>query len=128
MELASVATAFAKYDLPVPGGYRHERKIRTRLKNTPYNKIPLQGVRLPVNRCGNFIGKMTASFNASLAASKPATSLQWTFGFSVKIAPANADRSFLISASSFLLDLESSESESSVSDVFLLPLPPTKNK
>ena len=33
---ASVATAFAKYDFPVPGG--------------PYRRIPLHGVRLPVNR------------------------------------------------------------------------------
>lgn len=31
--LASVATAFARYDFPVPGG--------------PNNRMPLQGVRLP---------------------------------------------------------------------------------
>ena len=35
VESASVATAFAKYDLPVPGG--------------PYNNIPFQGLRFPVN-------------------------------------------------------------------------------
>jgi hypothetical protein len=57
---ASVATALAKYDLPVPGG--------------PYNRIPFQGRRLPVNKCGNLIGNITASFNDSLAFSKPATS------------------------------------------------------
>ena len=34
VESASVATAFAKYDFPVPGG--------------PYNRIPLQGFLLPV--------------------------------------------------------------------------------
>jgi hypothetical protein len=34
VESASVATAFAKYDLPVPGG--------------PYNKNPDQAFRLPV--------------------------------------------------------------------------------
>ena len=32
---ASVATASARYDLPVPGG--------------PYSKMPFHGVRLPVN-------------------------------------------------------------------------------
>jgi hypothetical protein len=42
---------------------------------------------LPVNKWGNFIGKMTASFKASLAASRPAISDQRTFGFSLKIAP-----------------------------------------
>jgi hypothetical protein len=35
VESASVATAFAKYDFPVPGG--------------PYNRMPLKGLRLPVN-------------------------------------------------------------------------------
>jgi len=34
VELASVATALARYDLPVPGG--------------PYSKIPFHGVRLPI--------------------------------------------------------------------------------
>lgn len=73
---ASVATAFARYDLPVPGG--------------PYSKIPLQGTRLPVNKWGNLIGKITASFKASLAPSKPATSSQRTLGFSDNIAPKAA--------------------------------------
>lgn len=71
--LASVATAFARNDLPVPGG--------------PYNKIPCHGFRLPVNKCGNLIGKITASFKDSLAFSKPATSVHSTFGFSITIAP-----------------------------------------
>lgn len=34
--LASVATALARYDFPVPGG--------------PKSKMPLQGVRLPENK------------------------------------------------------------------------------
>lgn len=71
--LASVATALAKNDLPVPGG--------------PYNKMPRHGCRFPVNKCGNLIGRMTASFSDSLAFSNPATSLHLTFGFSITIAP-----------------------------------------
>jgi hypothetical protein len=58
----------AKKLFPVPGG--------------PYNKIPFQGFLLPWNNCGNFIGKMTASFKASLAFSNPATSSHFTLGFS----------------------------------------------
>jgi len=83
---ASVATALARYDLPVPGG--------------PYSRNPLHALRLPgvamtegvwrqlaeatvrvhrhgcvpVKNCGNLTGKMTASFNAALAESRPATS------------------------------------------------------
>ena len=45
VESASVATAYAKNDFPVPGG--------------PYNSIPLNGLRLPVNSCGNNVGIMT---------------------------------------------------------------------
>jgi hypothetical protein len=82
---ASVATAFAKYDLPVPGG--------------PYKSIPFQGCRFPTKRCGNLIGKMTASFRASFAASNPATSSHFMFGLSVRIAPARAPRNFLASGS-----------------------------
>lgn len=82
---ASVATAFAKYDLPVPGG--------------PYSKIPRHGVRFPVNRCGNLMGRMTASFNDSLAASRPATSSHRTFGLSATMALANPARSFFVSGS-----------------------------
>nr|AAX28571.1 unknown [Schistosoma japonicum] len=51
--------------------------------------MPLQGVRFPVNRCGNFIGKITASFRASFADSKPITSSQLILGFSVTMAPCN---------------------------------------
>lgn len=83
---ASVATALAKYDLPVPGG--------------PNNKIPFHGIRLPVNKCGNLIGNITASFNASLAASKPATSDHFTFGFSITIAPSSFACNFFFSGSS----------------------------
>ncbi|KAH3664097.1 hypothetical protein OGAPHI_004811 [Ogataea philodendri] len=85
VELASVATALARYDLPVPGG--------------PYSKIPETGFLLPLKRCGNLTGKMTASFKASLAGSKPAMSLHGTFGFSLKIELARAPRSFLVSLS-----------------------------
>jgi hypothetical protein len=83
---ASVATAFAKKLFPVPGG--------------PYSKIPLHGVLLPVNNCGNLMGKMTASLSASFACANPATSSQATLGDSDKIAPCSPDRSFLISGSS----------------------------
>jgi len=40
-----------------------------------------------VNKLGNLIGKITASFKDSLAPSKPAISSQRTFGFSVRMAP-----------------------------------------
>jgi hypothetical protein len=70
---ASVATAFAKKLFPVPGG--------------PYRRIPFQGVRLPVKRWGNLIGRMTASLRDSLAAERPATSDHWTLGVSDRMAP-----------------------------------------
>lgn len=45
--LASVATALAKYDFPVPGG--------------PNNRMPLHGVRLPENTaCRSNGGYMTS--------------------------------------------------------------------
>mmetsp|Transcript_126276 Transcript_126276/g.188443 ORF Transcript_126276/g.188443 Transcript_126276/m.188443 type:complete len:253 (-) Transcript_126276:90-848(-) len=71
-ESASVATALARYDLPVPGG--------------PYKRIPLHGLRLPVKSWGNRMGRITASLRDSFATSSPATSSQWTFGFSLTIA------------------------------------------
>lgn len=52
--------AFARKDLPVPGG--------------PYNKIPFHGLILPVNRTGKRIGNITASCNVLFACSNPATS------------------------------------------------------
>ena len=73
MESASVATALARYDLPVPGG--------------PYSKNPLHAFLLPVKNCGNLTGMITASFSAALACSKPATSSHFTSGFSVTMAP-----------------------------------------
>mmetsp|Transcript_14438 Transcript_14438/g.31822 ORF Transcript_14438/g.31822 Transcript_14438/m.31822 type:complete len:207 (+) Transcript_14438:896-1516(+) len=84
---ASVATALARKDLPVPGG--------------PYSRIPFQGLRLPVNSCGKRVGRMTASFSASLAISSPATSSHFTFGFSEIILLDNAPRIFAFSSSSF---------------------------
>mmetsp|Transcript_10788 Transcript_10788/g.45282 ORF Transcript_10788/g.45282 Transcript_10788/m.45282 type:complete len:253 (+) Transcript_10788:543-1301(+) len=86
VESASVATALAKKLLPVPGG--------------PYSKKPLQAFRFPVKNWGNLTGKMTASFKASFAASRPATSDHETFGFSVTMAPPSAPCIFLVSSSS----------------------------
>ena len=43
---------------------------------------------------------MTASFNASLAAKRPATSSHLTFGFSETMAPCRAPRNFPFSLSS----------------------------
>ena len=54
---------------------------------TPNRRIPLHGFLLPVNKWGNLIGRITASFRASLAADNPATSSHFTFGFSITIAP-----------------------------------------
>lgn len=85
---ASVATAFARYDLPVPGG--------------PYNRMPFHGLRIPVKRVGNFSGKITASFNDAFAPSKPAISSHLTLGVSVNIAWRRPARSFLVSESSVL--------------------------
>lgn len=48
-------------------------------------------VPIPVNRWGNLIGRMTASFKASLAPSSPATSFHFTFGFSITMAPGKGD-------------------------------------
>jgi len=70
-----------------------------------------------VNKLGNLIGKITASFKDSLAPSKPAISSQRTFGFSVRIAPSNPARNFFFS--------ESYLSSSSSSSFFLPPPPPT---
>ena len=61
--------------------------------------MPFHGCRFPTNRCGNFMGRMTASFNASFACSKPATSSHLMSGLSVNIAPARAPRSFFASGS-----------------------------
>lgn len=82
----SVAQAFARKDLPVPGG--------------PYKRMPFHGLRAPVNNCGNLIGKMMASLSASLALSRPATSSHLTLGFSVTMEPASAFYIFLFSSSS----------------------------
>lgn len=60
--LDSVATALANIVFPVPGG--------------PNNNIPCAGSLSPENRSGLRNGYTTASFNACLAPSKPATSLQ----------------------------------------------------
>ena len=49
----SVAHAFAKKVLPVPGG--------------PYKRIPFHGFLEPVNNSGNLTGRITASCKAFLA-------------------------------------------------------------
>mmetsp|Transcript_20418 Transcript_20418/g.50048 ORF Transcript_20418/g.50048 Transcript_20418/m.50048 type:complete len:283 (-) Transcript_20418:280-1128(-) len=87
VESASVATALAKKDLPVPGG--------------PNNRIPLNGRRSPTNNCGNLTGIITVSFRLSLALSNPATSSHRTFGFSDTTAPARAPRNLTVSSSFF---------------------------
>jgi hypothetical protein len=69
---ASVAQAFARKVLPVPGG--------------PYSKIPFQGFLLPVKIYLNLIGNMTASLRAFFAFSKPETSSHLTLGFYVTMA------------------------------------------
>ncbi len=69
------AQAFARKDLPVPGG--------------PYNKIPFHGFLNPTKISGNWIGNNTASYKAFLAFSNPATSDHFTFGFSFIIACLN---------------------------------------
>mmetsp|Transcript_20409 Transcript_20409/g.60851 ORF Transcript_20409/g.60851 Transcript_20409/m.60851 type:complete len:225 (+) Transcript_20409:569-1243(+) len=96
---ASVATALARYDLPVPGG--------------PYSRMPRQGWRLPTKSCGKRRGRMTVSFSASLAPSRPATSLHLTFGFSVTMA--DDSEAFSLAASS---------SSPSLSFLSLVPAPP----
>mmetsp|Transcript_32427 Transcript_32427/g.47307 ORF Transcript_32427/g.47307 Transcript_32427/m.47307 type:complete len:242 (-) Transcript_32427:256-981(-) len=83
---ASVATALARKLLPVPGG--------------PYSMMPLQGLRPePSNNCGKLIGKITASFSASFACSRPAMSSHLTFGFSCTMAPSTASRILFLSLS-----------------------------
>ncbi len=61
--------------------------------------MPFHGCLLPVKRCGNLIGRMTASFSASLAWSRPATSSHLMLGLSDSMAPARAPRSFFASGS-----------------------------
>lgn len=61
--------------------------------------MPFQGIRFPVKSCGKRIGKMTASLRASLARSRPATSLHFTFGFSMIMAPSNLLCNFFFSGS-----------------------------
>ncbi len=78
VESASVATAFARKDFPVPGG--------------PYRRKPLHALRFPVKNCGNLTGRMTASFSASFAEVRPATSSHLTSGFSVTMAPPAGGR------------------------------------
>mmetsp|Transcript_13376 Transcript_13376/g.40499 ORF Transcript_13376/g.40499 Transcript_13376/m.40499 type:complete len:228 (-) Transcript_13376:225-908(-) len=82
---ASVATALARKLFPVPGG--------------PYSRMPRHGLRLPTKSCGKRTGRITVSFSAALAPSRPATSLHLTFGFSVTIALDSWPRSFSASSS-----------------------------
>ena len=75
-------------DVPVPGG--------------PKRRIPLHGLRLPVNRWGNLMGRMTASLSDSLARSKPATSDHLMLGFSMTMASCSFVIIFFFSGSSLL--------------------------
>lgn len=65
---------------------------------TPYNSIPFHGVLFPTKKCGNFMGSITASFNASFALSSPATSSQLKFGSGSNIDAAIASFSSSLSA------------------------------
>mmetsp|Transcript_1583 Transcript_1583/g.3723 ORF Transcript_1583/g.3723 Transcript_1583/m.3723 type:complete len:238 (-) Transcript_1583:259-972(-) len=85
VESASVATALARWDLPVPGG--------------PYSSIPFHGFLFPVKSCGNFTGSITVSCSRLFACSSPAISHHRTFGFSVTIAPSSDFFSFSSSVS-----------------------------
>lgn len=82
----SLAQAFARKDLPVPGG--------------PQSRIPFHGFLAPWNNYGNLIGRMMASFKLSLAPSSPATSSHLMFGFSETMALINPSCNFLDSSSS----------------------------
>nr|GMD57290.1 cell division control protein 48 [Ipomoea batatas] len=86
VESASVATAFARYDFPVPGG--------------PYSRKALHGRRFPIQNCGNLTGNITASCNACLALSSPATSFHLILGFSLTIAEFSPALNFELSESS----------------------------
>ena len=66
----------------------------------PKSKIPRHGCLFPVNKCGNFIGRITASLRASLADSSPATSSHLMLGFSTMIASFNLLSIFFFSGSS----------------------------
>ena len=66
----------------------------------PYSRIPFHGCRLPVNKCGNLTGRITASRRAALALSRPATSSHFTLGFSRTMAPSSAPRNLCRSGSS----------------------------
>ena len=75
-----MAQAFARNDLPVPGG--------------PYNKMPDQDFLYSSKKCGNLVGSITASCREDLASSNPATSDHLIFGFSVTIAPERESFNF----------------------------------
>ena len=85
----SLAHAFARKVFPVPGG--------------PYSRIPFHGSLTPLKKSGNFIGSITASFNACFAPSNPATSDHFIFGFVVTIASDNAFFSLSVSLSPSLI-------------------------
>ena len=62
--------------------------------------MPFHGVRFPVNKWGNLMGRMTASFKDALAPSRPATSSHLMLGFSETIAADKPARNFFTSGSS----------------------------
>ena len=55
------------------------------------------------------MGRMTASFRASLAPSSPATSFHLTLGFSITIAPAHTDRPAVIKTGNSTIKRQSEE-------------------
>ncbi len=67
----SLATAFAKSVLPVPG--------------FPFNNTPLVGLTpIRLNALGCFIGHSTVSMSSCLTSSKPPISVHCTLGFSTR--------------------------------------------
>ena len=67
----------------------------------PYNNIPDHGLRTPLKRSGNFIGKIIASCKAFFAPSSPEMSSHLILGFSVTIASDKAFLNLSFSSSGF---------------------------
>ena len=86
----SLATALASKVLPHPGG--------------PKRRRPLVGVRRPVNSSGLSAGSMTASCNACLALSWPATREKLQLAASSMISSITTFKNLLLSAALLLLD------------------------
>ena len=60
---------------------------KTNKKQNMDNSDRIIKVNKPTNRCGNLMGRITASFRDSFATCKPATSSQRMLGVSITITP-----------------------------------------